>query len=185
MIRSDSSEQAIHGDLSVSRKFHYSSNWKHDQDAVYWAKFLGAQKFGLHFWQTKSHALIVHKPVLLDGICWLLPRTERVHFSKDFLHHDPHRRSSFAIAGECSSSIRSSSQTPGSGNRLRIVLKQNLEIKQVPDGRIEITTSIFGEIDLRVDGIPQEAILKDEIQMENITESLQKNTRKFSNAGHL
>ena len=48
-------------------------------------------------------------------------------------------------------------------------------VKQEADSsRTEITTSVFNEIDLHVDGIPQEAILNDEIQMKDIKETLQK-----------
>ena len=48
-------------------------------------------------------------------------------------------------------------------------------VKQEADSsRTEITTSVFNEIDLHVDGIPQEAILNDEIQMKVIKETLQK-----------
>ena len=35
----DEQEEAVHGDLSVQRKLDYSSNWKHDQDAVQEVKF--------------------------------------------------------------------------------------------------------------------------------------------------
>ena len=31
----DEGEEAVHGDLSVQRRLHYSSDWKHDQDAVF------------------------------------------------------------------------------------------------------------------------------------------------------
>ena len=36
----DEEEEAVHGDLSVQRRLHYSSDWKHDQDAVYWVKII-------------------------------------------------------------------------------------------------------------------------------------------------
>ena len=63
----DNEEEAVHGDLSVPRKFDYSSNWERDQDAVYWIKLSRAQDQGLRFWQTKSHA-IKHVPVPPDCI---------------------------------------------------------------------------------------------------------------------
>ena len=56
--------------------------------------------------------------------------------------------------------------------------------KQETDERTEITTSIFNKIDLLVDGIPQEALLKDEILMRNITERHCKTVSRFSNAVH-
>ena len=36
-----------------SRKVHYHSSWKHDQDVVYCEKLSRAQDQGLGFWQTK------------------------------------------------------------------------------------------------------------------------------------
>ena len=48
-------------------------------------------------------------------------------------------------------------------------------VKQEADSsRTEITTSISNRVDLRIDGIPQEAILNDEIQMKDSNENFQK-----------
>ena len=48
-------------------------------------------------------------------------------------------------------------------------------VKQEADSsRTEITTSTFNTIDQRIDGIPPEAILNDEIQMKDIKENLEK-----------
>ena len=43
-----------------------------------------------------------------------------------------------------------------------------------------MTTSIFNKIDLRIDGIPQEAIFQEKMQINSIAETLQKleETRK-------
>ena len=38
----------------------------------------------------------------------------------------------------------------------------------------EITTSIFNKIDLRIDGVPEEAISRDEKRMKDIPEVIQK-----------
>ena len=45
-----------------------------------------------------------------------------------------------------------------------------------------MTTSIFNKIDSRIDGVSQSDILKDEEQMENISEAIQKlqDTEKIS-----
>ena len=48
------------GDISKPRKGHYHSNWRHNQDAVYWVKLSRAQDQWLQFWQTRSNAIIVH-----------------------------------------------------------------------------------------------------------------------------
>ena len=61
-------EEAVHGDLSVPRNVHHYSTWKHVQDVVYWVKLSRVQDQGLRFWQTKSHAIIVHNPLPPDCI---------------------------------------------------------------------------------------------------------------------
>ena len=55
-------------DNTIPQKVHYHSYWKRDQDAVHWIKLSRAQDQGLRFWQTKSHAIIVHNPVPADCI---------------------------------------------------------------------------------------------------------------------
>ena len=42
------------------------------------------------------------------------------------------------------------------------------------DDRVEIATCIFNKIDLRIDGIPEKAILQDEKQIQDISEVIQK-----------
>ena len=49
-------------------KVNHHSNWKHNQDAVYWVKLSRAQDQGFRFWQTKSSATVVHNPVPADCI---------------------------------------------------------------------------------------------------------------------
>ena len=67
-FRENLDEEAPGDDLSIPRKVHYQSNWKHDQDAVCWVKLSRAQDQGLRFWQTTSHAMIVHNLVPADCI---------------------------------------------------------------------------------------------------------------------
>ena len=62
----DEEAEAVHGDLSVPRKFPYSSNWKHDQDPFSCEK--NFQRTRLRFWHTKSHAIVVHNIVPPDCI---------------------------------------------------------------------------------------------------------------------
>ena len=42
------------------------------------------------------------------------------------------------------------------------------------DDRVEITTSIFNKIDLRIDGVPEKAILRDENRMKDTSAVIQK-----------
>ena len=51
---------------TVPQNVHYHSHWKHNQDSVYWVQLSRAQDQGLQFWQTKSHAIIVHSLVPAD-----------------------------------------------------------------------------------------------------------------------
>ena len=54
--------------LTVPRKVHYHSFWKHIQDAVYWVKLSPTQDQGLQFWKTKSNAVVVNDHVPADCI---------------------------------------------------------------------------------------------------------------------
>ena len=62
-FEADPDEEAPSDDFTMPRKVHDHSNWKHDQDSVYWEKLSRAQDQGFRFWQTKSSAIIVHNPV--------------------------------------------------------------------------------------------------------------------------
>ena len=59
----DNEEEPIHDDMTVPRKFHDCSKWRHDQDAVCWVKWKEAQYLGLQCWQTKSDAIVVYQHV--------------------------------------------------------------------------------------------------------------------------
>ena len=63
-----SDEEEPSNDLSKLRKVHYHSGWKHTQDAVFWINLARAQD-SLQFWQTRSHAVSVHRSVLAGCIC--------------------------------------------------------------------------------------------------------------------
>ena len=64
----DSGEEEPSDDYAVPQKVHFHSHWKRNQDAVYWATLSRAQDQGLQFWQTKSHAIMVHSRVPADCI---------------------------------------------------------------------------------------------------------------------
>ena len=48
-------EEAPSVDITIPRKVHYHSNWKRNQDAVYWVELSRAQDQGLRFWRDRSH----------------------------------------------------------------------------------------------------------------------------------
>ena len=60
------------------KKVHNHSHWKRNQDATYWVKRSRAQDQGLQFWQTKSHAIIVHSPVPADCIHRVISQNEEI-----------------------------------------------------------------------------------------------------------
>ena len=64
----DSDEEEPRDDYTVPQQVHYHSHWKRNQDAVYWVGLSRAQDQGVQFWQTMSHAIIVHSPVPADCI---------------------------------------------------------------------------------------------------------------------
>ena len=61
-------EEEFDGDITKPRKVHYKSKCTYSQDTVYWIHLAKAQKKELTFWQTRSHATIVHDSVLADCI---------------------------------------------------------------------------------------------------------------------
>ena len=78
-----SDEEEPSDDLSVPRKVHYYSKWKHDQDAVYWVKCSQAKDQGLQFWRTKSNTILVHDPVPADCIYTVISQTgDRILFER-------------------------------------------------------------------------------------------------------
>ena len=62
-FNSDASEADTITDLLKTRKVHYQSHWRPEQDAVYWINLPRAQDYGIKFWQTQSHAIIVYQSV--------------------------------------------------------------------------------------------------------------------------
>ena len=57
-----SDEEKPRDDYSSSN-VHHHSNWKRNQDAVYWVELSRALGRELQFWKTNSHAITVHSPV--------------------------------------------------------------------------------------------------------------------------
>ena len=58
-------EEKPHDDYTVPQKVHKNCKtfWKHNQHAVSWMILSRAQDQGLHFWQTKSFAIITYDTV--------------------------------------------------------------------------------------------------------------------------
>ena len=152
-------EEKFSDDLSKPRKVHYESKWKTNQDAVYWISLARAQDKGLQLWQTRSHSSV----------------------SADCIYKVISKRAETTVFERLS--------TP----RLapKIVLKSNWQLQQQqqqqpqqPDTLEGPTSASIGkplregfvpekeepefEVDLRIEGIAQDAILKDEERMGKI-----------------
>ena len=70
-------------DLTKPRLAAYKQAWKVSQDAVYWVDICRAQRMRLKFFQTRSHAIILHDTLPPIGIEKVVSRkTEEVRFSK-------------------------------------------------------------------------------------------------------
>ena len=170
--REKSSEEAPSDDFTIPRKVHYHRSWKHDQDAVHWVKLSRAQDQGLRFWQTKSSAIIVRNPLLTDCICGAISQSgDRTLFErlstarpapKVTLGSNWQSQQQQPLSGGASSSSRkldavgtgnrdvkgNTTEDPGSSSFRKPVRNYVSPVDREPKF----------EIDLRVEGVPQDAI---------------------------
>ena len=171
------------------KKVHYHSHWKHNQDAVYWVKLSRAQDQGLQFWQTKSHVIVVRSLVPAACICRVISQNgDRILFErlstprpapKVTLKSNWHskQKQQQSICDDVLTSTRRLVRESQSGTRdVRGYATDDhistRRIVRVFQPAVEKTPQ-FG-IDLRVDGVPQDAILQDEEKMKEINEKLEK-----------
>ena len=184
---SNPDEEKLSGDLSNPRKVHYEGKWKTNQDAVYWINLARAQDKGLQFWQTRSHAIIVCSSVPADCIYKVISqRGEKALFE---------RLSTPRLAPKIvlKSNWRSQEQQPdtlegptsaGIGKPLRGLQPSTSTVVLTPasigkplregfDPTEEKEEPEF-EVDHRIEGIAQDAILNDEERMGNIKEVVDK-----------
>ena len=63
----DQSMEEIRCDLDQPRIAPYKNTWRPRQNMVYWCKLMLAQKRGLQFYQTRSHAIVLYNT--LPAIC--------------------------------------------------------------------------------------------------------------------
>ena len=153
----DSDEEEPRDDCAAQflGKVHCHSHWKRNQDAVYWIKLSRAQDQGLQFWQPKSHAIIVHGPVPGDRIVFerlSTPRPAPKVTLKSNGHSQLQLQQQQSICDDVSTSTR------------RLVRDPEPAVEKRPQF----------EIDLRVTGLSQDAILQDEEKMKEINEKLEK-----------
>ena len=63
----DANEAETVTNLSKPRKVHHQTHWRPEED-VYWINLSRAQDYGLNFWPTQSHAIIVYQSVPKDCV---------------------------------------------------------------------------------------------------------------------
>ena len=178
-------------DLSKRRKVHCHSKWKSRQDAVCWINVARAQEKGLQFWQTRSHATIVYNSVPPDCIYKVKCQKGKELYMKDSQHLGLHRKSFSRVLGNHSSSSHSSSsktprkvlfqRAPGNWCEKRTkALQQTTQNDGASGNRCEVLSQLLRkeeperEVDLRIEGIAQDVIPKEEEIMGSIQKVVDK-----------
>ena len=137
---------------------------KRNQGAVYWVKVSRAQDQGLQFWQTKSHAIIVlslvpseciYRVRSQNGYRILLDRLSTPRFVPKVA-----RKSNWQSQQQQQQSIYDDVST----NTRKLVRSAEPPVDKKPQF----------EIDVRKEGVSQDAILQDEAKMSEINEKLEK-----------
>ena len=155
---------------------HCHSNWKRNQDAVYWVKLSRAQDQGLPSWQTKSHATIVHNPVLADCIFKVISQNgDRILFERlstprpapkvtlKSNWHSQQQQPQQSLSDDASTSTR---KLVAGQTGKRDVRRYTTDLQMTKKPQFEIY--------LRVEGVSQDAILQDEEKMKEINKQLEK-----------
>ena len=156
-------------------------HWRSEQDAVYWMHLSTAQDAGLEVWQTGSDATITYQYVPRECVVKVVSESgKRELFARLTLWERPNvtlrpswihmRSNTVSVPRETESNVQAWSSDPNaSGSRTW------------PKGEIEQS------IDLRVDGITNDEIYKDEQYTQRIAEQVQKlvTTKNFSKTSHL
>ena len=150
-------EEEPSDDLSKPRKVHYYSKWKNTQDAVYWVNLARAHDKGLRFWQTRSQVVDVDNSVPTGYIYKVIShKGERTPFERFSTFRPPRMivlkstwQSQQQQQQDISESTSSELQESGAESAESPVHKEEPEF----------------EVDLRIEGIEQDVILKDEKRM--------------------
>ena len=152
------------------------------QDAVYWVNLAQAQDEGLRFWQTTTNAII--------SLCCQIALTKQFLkkgkelYSRDPRRLVPQRRLYLRVLGNRSSSsktpLRVRLPAPEPGKWCRECTERNKVTQQInqnypaPGNWSEVLSHVLRKpefkVDLRIEGIAQDVILKDEEWMGKIQE---------------
>ena len=178
----DSDEEEPRDDYTVPQKVQYHSHC--------WIKLSWAQDQGLQFWQTKSHAIIAHSPVPAD-LHLLISKTEIEYCPKDSqtLDSTPRPAPKVSLKSNLHSQQQQQSLCDDVSTGTRRLVRDSQSGRR--DVRGYTTDDQTGtrrlvwdlepavekkpqfEIDLRVEGVSQDAILQDEQKMKEINEQAQ------------
>ena len=170
---------------------HYHSHWKRNQDAFNWVNLSRTQDQGLPFWQAQSHAIIVHDPVPAECICKVIsqngdrllferlstPRpapkvTLKSNWQSQQQLQQPHQ----SVCDDVSISTRKlvTDQTGIRDVRGYTTNDHTSTRKLVRNPEPVVEKKPQFEVDLRVDGVSQDAILQDIAKMQEMNEKLEK-----------
>ena len=164
----------------LKKKVHYHSHWKRNQDAVYWVKLSRAQEQGLQFWQTKSHAIVVHSPVPADCIYKVMSQNgDRILFER-LSTPRPAPKVTLKSTWQSQQQQQQQSICDGLTGATKVVARESQsgtkDVKGSTNDQTCIRRLVRGfepavekkpqfEIDLQVEGVSKEVILKDEEKM--------------------
>ena len=182
---SDAIEVESSTDFSKPRKVHYQTHWKPEQDAVYWINLSRAQDCGLKFWQTQSHAIIVFQSVPSECVEKVVTEQgSRQLFSRKLT---PRKGPKVTLRDTWvqleSNMLRMPRETDVCSQMLNpstISLESdtcsshNSELKSIASIDHAHGKLVLHEIDLRVNGIPNDEIYEDKQYMQSVTKQIEK-----------
>ena len=132
----------------------------------FWVKLSRAQDQGLQLWQTKSHAIIVHSPVPAECIFGVISQNgDRTLFKRLSI---PRFEPKVTLKSKCHSQQQQQQQQSTCDD----VSTNTRRFVRDPEPLVEKKSQF--EIDRRVGGVSQDAILQDEEKMKEINEKLEK-----------
>ena len=170
-------------DFSKPRKVHYQTHWRPEQDAVYWINLSRAQDCGLKIWKTQSHAIIVYqsrecveKVVTEQGSRQLFsgqltPRKgPKVTLRDTWVQLESNMLRMPRETDVCSQMLNPSTISLESDT----CSSHNSELKSIASIDHAHRKPVHHEIDLRVNGIPNDEIYEDKQYMQSVTKQIEK-----------
>ena len=186
-----SDEEEPRNDLSKPRKAHHHSKWKSRQDAVCWIIPARAQDEGLQFRQTRSHDVIVCGNVPADCICKVISQKGKRTFFERLSTPRPAQKIVLKSAWQSQQQQQQQQDTSegAASGATKLARKEEqgnpTDNPELPSARkLEWSAESPVEkepefkVDLRIEGIAQDVIFKDEERMGKIQENRTRLNRK-------